>query len=66
MKKTYCCESMAYFAEYKCDVHENSFDCPDCIIYAKPKEELFGIIVHDGGQSFIQIHHCPWCGKKLD
>ena len=33
----------------------------DFIINQKPD----GIIIHDGGQSFIKINYCPWCGRKL-
>lgn len=29
------------------------------------KFDEYGIIVHDGGESFIGIQYCPWCGKKL-
>lgn len=25
----------------------------------------YGIRVLDGGSSYIEIHYCPWCGKKL-
>ena len=63
--KSYCCEQMAYFAEHRCPEHDNPFDCPDHIIYANSKHNLYGIIVHDGGESFISIDYCPWCGKRL-
>jgi hypothetical protein len=26
---------------------------------------LYGLIVHDGGSSTIQIYFCPWCGERL-
>jgi hypothetical protein len=25
-----------------------------------------GLVVHDGGGSYIAIQYCPWCGAKLD
>jgi hypothetical protein len=25
----------------------------------------YGLYVHDGGSSVIEILYCPWCGKKL-
>lgn len=25
----------------------------------------FGLIVHDGGQSYVLIQHCPWCATRL-
>ena len=30
-----------------------------------PKFKEYGIPVLDGGESFIVIQFCPWCGKKL-
>ena len=66
MNPKHCCEQMTYFAEYRCSEHESPFDCPDNIIYYNPEKRIYGIIVHDGGSSFILIDHCPWCGKKLD
>ncbi|WP_419964797.1 DUF6980 family protein [Pelomonas caseinilytica] len=30
-----------------------------------PKFREYGIAVVDGGSSFIEIHYCPWCGKRL-
>jgi hypothetical protein len=51
--------------EYKCPQHPDPFDCGDnVLIYSKSHKE-FGIIVHDGGSSFITIKYCPFCGKKL-
>lgn len=65
MEKKFCCESMKYHIEYKCDIHENPFDCPDKIINYSTKQNNYGIIIHDGGSSYIEIEFCPWCGKKL-
>jgi len=66
MKKEFCCESMKYHIEHKCDVHKDPFDCPDKIINYSEKQNIYGIIIHDGGSSFIEIEFCPWCGKKLN
>lgn len=66
MKKEFCCESMKYHIEYKCDVHKDPFDCPDKIIYHSKKHNNFGIMIHDGGSSFIEIEFCPWCDKKFE
>ena len=63
--KTYCCDQMKYFAQYRCDIHKNPFECPDHIICVNEKNNTYGIIVHDGGESYISISYCPWCGKKL-
>ena len=29
------------------------------------RKKGYGLIIHDGGESFILIQFCPWCGKKL-
>lgn len=66
MKKGICCNTMKYHLEYKCDIHKNDFDCPDKIIFKSKKEKNFGIIIHDGGSSYIEIIFCPFCGNKLN
>jgi hypothetical protein len=25
----------------------------------------YGIVVHDGGKSYVRIDFCPWCGSRL-
>jgi hypothetical protein len=62
----YCCESMEYHAKFKCEIHKSPFECPDSIIYYSNSSEIFGIIIHDGGESFISIKYCPWCGTQID
>jgi hypothetical protein len=48
----------------KCDVHDR-LACPDALIHYSLKFNEYGIIVHDGGASSVQIHFCPWCGTQL-
>jgi hypothetical protein len=57
---------MKYHLEYKCDIHVDPFDCPDNIILKSKKNKEYGIIIHDGGSSYISILFCPGCGKKLN
>ena len=57
---------MEYFVNYKCDIHPNIFECPDNIICFNEEKEVHGVIIHDGGTSFILIDFCPWCGKRLN
>ncbi|KZE69205.1 hypothetical protein AWM68_02760 [Fictibacillus phosphorivorans] len=61
--KKHCCEDMAYHANFKCDIHNTSFECPDKLIIFNDKD--YGLIIHDGGTSSIGIDFCPWCGTKL-
>ncbi len=54
---------MAGQLAWKCDHHEGPFDCPDALVL-KVKQS-YGLIIHDGGRSLVEIQHCPWCGAKL-
>ncbi|WP_292069626.1 DUF6980 family protein [Brevundimonas sp. UBA7534] len=58
-----CCERMAYDLGQTCDQHADRFDCPDALI--AQVRGGFGLIVHDGSSSIIEISFCPWCGKEL-
>lgn len=49
----------------KCDWHPNPLDCPDRVIVYGTRSRKYGLIIHDGGHSFITIAFCPWCGKNL-
>lgn len=61
-----CCEDMARQLTWKCDVHEDIWDCPDAIVFRSNKNRnMYGLIIHDGGSSFLRIAFCPWCGRKL-
>ena len=62
MKK--CCEKMESFIDQKCE-NNNIFECPDNIIIYEEKFDEYGIIIHDGGKSYVRIKYCPWCGKEL-
>ena len=62
---THCCERMAKSIQLDCDKHNDPHECPDVLISYIPKFDEYGLIVHDGGRSHIQINYCPWCSKKL-
>jgi hypothetical protein len=64
-KMIYCCEEMKSQVGYRCAQHPDPFDCADKLIHFSEQQSLFGIIIHDGGSSFIAIEYCPWCGQKL-
>jgi hypothetical protein len=61
----HCCKRMADAVNYRCDQHPDPFDCPDHIVYFSHIREGYGLIVHDGGSSVLEIAYCPWCGAKL-
>jgi hypothetical protein len=52
-------------ANFLCAEHANRSDCPDALVHFSPSSKSYGLIVHDGGSSSIEIHFCPWCGSKL-
>jgi len=56
----HCCEQMNEF------VHQTkgTFDSDDIIYYSDCFDE-YGIVIHDGGCSYIAVQYCPWCGKEL-
>jgi hypothetical protein len=59
----HCCDRMDYDLNQRCNQHENRFDCPDALINLS--KGSYGLIVHDGASSVIEINFCPWCGIKL-
>jgi hypothetical protein len=50
---------------WKCDQHAHPEDCPDCIVKFYLESGKFGLLIHDGGSSYIEIQFCPWCGADL-
>ena len=58
-----CCANMAYHLVNRCDQHSDPYECANVIVIHESNG--YGIPIHDGGASFIQIKHCPWCGKRL-
>lgn len=65
MKHPICCEYMRSQLDWTCHVHEDPFDCADALLIFRPEFQEYGLIVHDGGSSTIQLWFCPWCGTKL-
>ena len=59
----HCCERMDYHVLHRCDLHETREDCPDAMV--KNVRGGYGLMVHDGGPSVIEIRFCPWCGATL-
>jgi hypothetical protein len=61
---TYCCSWMEAQAKMTCQQHPERTDCPDVIIHRY--QTSFGIPIHDGSASCIEINYCPHCGSQLD
>ena len=66
MTKEYCCEMMKENSQFTCNKCTDEYDCPDTLIHFDKSNNEFGIIIHDGGTSFIEISYCPWCGINLN
>lgn len=61
----HCCKTMSDNVNYTCEEHNDPFECPDNLVFYNSKFDEYGLIIHDGGSSFIEIYFCPWCGTKL-
>jgi hypothetical protein len=55
----HCCEMMRENVTHRCEIHPNPFDCPDNLIYFNAQDDRYGIIIHDGTESFVVISGCP-------
>jgi hypothetical protein len=51
--------------ESVCDRHPDRHDCPDALVDYSPRFREYGLLVHDGGSSWVLIRFCPWCGSRL-
>lgn len=50
---------------FECEQHADPFECGDCALIYNPVFDEYGLVVHDGGASYLLINHCPWCAAKL-
>ncbi|MFM9835713.1 MAG: DUF6980 family protein [Methylophilaceae bacterium] len=41
------------------------FECPDNLVTFDSRSKSYGLIIHDGGSSSIEMMFCPWCGKSI-
>lgn len=51
--KIHCCVEMDYHATFKCDIHEDPYDCPDKLILFDENVDDYGLIIHDGGSQVL-------------
>jgi hypothetical protein len=61
----FCCAEMKDRLEFKCSQHADPFECPDNLVIHNEVFDEYGLIVHDGGPSYVLIDFCPWCGTRL-
>ena len=48
-----------------CDGLRHAVADPDVPVVFVAKFREIGILILDGGSSYIQITACPWCGRSL-
>jgi hypothetical protein len=61
----HCCQQLRDEVEHRCEEHPDPYECPEHLIRYVPEFDEYGLIVHDGGTSYVEIGFCPWCGTKL-
>jgi hypothetical protein len=49
----------------KCRDHPSLEGCPDALVGRFGKKGDYGLFIHDGGSSHVEIAYCPWCGTRL-
>ncbi|ELT9178282.1 MULTISPECIES: DUF6980 family protein [Enterococcus] len=62
---SYCCENMNNFTKDDNGLNSELYQNPDVLIVYIPKYDEYGLIIHDGEESSIEINYCPWCSTKL-
>jgi hypothetical protein len=60
-----CCDDMARAVTFDCEHCRDSFDCADVLVHYSEAHGHFGLIIRDGGKSWVKIDFCPWCGQQL-
>lgn len=50
---------------FSCNQHTDPFDCADNALVYHPLFREYGLVIHDGGMSYLLIDHCPFCGEPL-
>lgn len=59
----HCCMEMTYHLATASTIDDKNDG--DIIIDFDEQSKSYGIPIHDGGSSWIQINNCPWCGSKF-
>jgi hypothetical protein len=59
-----CCDRLESQLRWSCDTHDDPFVCPDALIVRIERGRIV-MPIHDGGSSYIEVSHCPWCGSSL-
>ena len=60
-----CCAEMTAALLNTCAEHPDPFDCADMVLCHSPMLAEYGLIIHDGGASYLTVDFCPFCGTRL-
>ncbi|MEE2877892.1 MAG: hypothetical protein VX593_02705 [Pseudomonadota bacterium] len=63
--QAHCCTALRQALAFDCDQHSDPFECGDNALVYHPLFREYGLIVKDGGMSYVLIDNCPFCGKRL-
>lgn len=65
----HCCERIRAAVLFRCDEHPEVGECGDYLVGYSERFDEYGLWIHDGpggsASSWIEIHHCPFCGGHL-
>lgn len=61
----HCCNKMDAALDYACDNHADPFECGDYALVYHPLFHEYGLVIRDGGMSYLLIDFCPFCAVKL-
>jgi hypothetical protein len=65
MNTAHCCDAMKTHLDFSCEQHSSPFECPDALVFHSEKFDEYGLIVHNGGEIYVLIQFCPWCGTQM-
>lgn len=63
--QTHCCDDMHKALHFTCEQHSDPYECGDYALIYHPLFCEYGLIIRDGGMSYLLIDYCPFCGSKL-
>ena len=58
----FCCEKLTDNLRV---TEERGLQNPDSIVCYSDIFDEYGLLIHDGGESYVRIKFCPWCGKQF-
>lgn len=60
-----CCNQFYEILKIEPSEGDTPFESGNVVLYHADNVDEYGIIIHDGGESYIVLRFCPWCGSSL-